>query len=193
VLSVTPSPPSTFECLNQSLWNLVCVSWHLSPSQRLTSYTPAISLCVCLCIPPVVATQRLGKHVLAAANRGYNRRIVGSVIFCAVRVLWKESLWICVSVVSLLGNNLIKTFSRGIAGGVIFYAVVSYQRKVGDQFFPELLVLFLSFSHCRLYFVTFLVCFITRVSMVILILSVVSSLLLLWLVQFSVNQFCATL
>lgn len=28
---------STSECLKQSLWNLVCISWHLSPSQRLTS------------------------------------------------------------------------------------------------------------------------------------------------------------
>jgi hypothetical protein len=26
------SPLSTFECLNQCLWNLVCVSWHLSRS-----------------------------------------------------------------------------------------------------------------------------------------------------------------
>jgi hypothetical protein len=25
-------PLTTFECLNQSLWNLVCTSWHLIPS-----------------------------------------------------------------------------------------------------------------------------------------------------------------
>jgi hypothetical protein len=31
-----PLPQLTFECLNQSLWNLVCISWHLSPSQRRT-------------------------------------------------------------------------------------------------------------------------------------------------------------
>jgi hypothetical protein len=35
-VSVPPSP-LTFEWRNQSLWNLVCVSWHLSPSQRRTS------------------------------------------------------------------------------------------------------------------------------------------------------------
>jgi hypothetical protein len=31
---VCVSPLLTFECLNQSLWNLVRISWHLSPSQR---------------------------------------------------------------------------------------------------------------------------------------------------------------
>jgi hypothetical protein len=29
-------PMLTFECLNQSLWNLICISWHLSPSQQHT-------------------------------------------------------------------------------------------------------------------------------------------------------------
>jgi hypothetical protein len=28
--------PSTFECLHQSLWNLVCISWHLNSSQLHT-------------------------------------------------------------------------------------------------------------------------------------------------------------
>jgi hypothetical protein len=27
-----------------------------------------LSVCVCLCIPPIVATQRLGKYVSAATN-----------------------------------------------------------------------------------------------------------------------------
>jgi hypothetical protein len=31
------SPIKTFECLNQSLWNLVPIECHLSPSQRRTS------------------------------------------------------------------------------------------------------------------------------------------------------------
>jgi hypothetical protein len=39
----------------------VCISWHLSPSQRRTSWIPPISLCACMCIPPIVARQRLGK------------------------------------------------------------------------------------------------------------------------------------
>jgi hypothetical protein len=36
-VTVCLSPPMKFECLNQSLRNLVCISWHLSPSQRCTS------------------------------------------------------------------------------------------------------------------------------------------------------------
>jgi hypothetical protein len=47
----TPPPLLTFECLNQSLWNLVRTSRHLSPSQRPNQKNPPISLCVCTCIP----------------------------------------------------------------------------------------------------------------------------------------------
>jgi hypothetical protein len=36
-LFISISPISTFECMNQSLLNLVCISWHLIPSQRCTS------------------------------------------------------------------------------------------------------------------------------------------------------------
>jgi hypothetical protein len=33
ILTVTVySPSSTFKCLNQSLWNFVCITWQLSPS-----------------------------------------------------------------------------------------------------------------------------------------------------------------
>jgi hypothetical protein len=48
-------------------------------------------LCVCMSIPPIAAKQRLGKHVPAATNMRNNRRIFGSVVFCAVRVVWKVS------------------------------------------------------------------------------------------------------
>jgi hypothetical protein len=65
-LSVNPFE-LTFECLNQSLRNFVC-AWHMSPSQRPTSYILPISLCVCMCIPPIVTGQRLGKNITAATN-----------------------------------------------------------------------------------------------------------------------------
>jgi hypothetical protein len=29
-------PLTAFECLHQSMWNLVCIWWHLSPSERPT-------------------------------------------------------------------------------------------------------------------------------------------------------------
>jgi hypothetical protein len=49
------------------------ISWQLSSSQRLTSYIPTITLCVCICVPPIVARQRLGKHIPATTNKGNNR------------------------------------------------------------------------------------------------------------------------
>jgi hypothetical protein len=70
------------------------------------------------------ARQRIGKHVAAATNTGNNRIIFGRVC-----------LWVCLRIpLSPLGNNPVKTFPRQgrIVGGVVFYAVVSYQRKVGD-------------------------------------------------------------
>jgi hypothetical protein len=102
---------------------------------------PSISLCVCKCIPPIVARQRLGevypsfharqllgKHVPAATNTSNNRRTVGHVSLCIP--------------LSLLGNNAVKTLprQRRIVGGVIFYAVRVVPKEVGDQFFQELLI-----------------------------------------------------
>jgi hypothetical protein len=106
----------------------VGISWQLSPS-----------VYVCMCIPPIVARrklgkmirsffarQRLGKHVPAATNACNNRRIIGRFIFCAIHVLSKESLWVCLCIsLSLLCNNWMKTFPREgrIFGDVVFYAV----------------------------------------------------------------------
>jgi hypothetical protein len=57
-LCVCVSPLLTFECLSQTLWNLVCTSWHLTSSQRHTRRIHATieelldtCLWVCLCIP----------------------------------------------------------------------------------------------------------------------------------------------
>jgi hypothetical protein len=46
--------------------NVVCMSWHLSPSQRLL-HKSLPSVCVSVC-SPIVARQRLGKNVTAATN-----------------------------------------------------------------------------------------------------------------------------
>jgi hypothetical protein len=65
MLSVSLYPPlSTYEWLYQSLLNLVCILWHLTPSQRRISISP-VSLSKYL---PIVARQRLGKNVSAAVN-----------------------------------------------------------------------------------------------------------------------------
>jgi hypothetical protein len=48
-----------------------------------------------MCIPFIVARLLLGRHVPAATNTRNNRRIVGGVVFYAVLVVSKESLWVC--------------------------------------------------------------------------------------------------
>jgi hypothetical protein len=77
-------------------------------------------------ILPFGARQWFGKHIPVAKNTRYNRRIIGSVIFYAVRVLSKEITWVCLCIpLSLPGNNSVKKFIRQkrIAGGVVFYIV----------------------------------------------------------------------
>jgi hypothetical protein len=97
----------------------------MAPEPLSTAYfINPISLCACICIPPIVTRQRLSKHFPAATNT-HNRRI-GRVVFCAVRVVSKESLWVCLCIsLSLLGNGLVNTFlrQRRIGGGFVFYAV----------------------------------------------------------------------
>jgi hypothetical protein len=87
VLSVCVSaypPLPTFELMNRSSWNLVCVSWHLTPSQRRSS---SVCQSVSICVSIIAARQRLSKNVTAAKNTGKNRRIVGRVVFYAVSVI----------------------------------------------------------------------------------------------------------
>jgi hypothetical protein len=88
----------------------------MTPKPISTAYfiNSPISLCVCMCIPHVVATQRPGKDVPAAKNTRNNtrRKIVRSVF-----------LDLCIPL-PLLGKNSAKTFplQRRIVGDV-FYAV----------------------------------------------------------------------
>jgi hypothetical protein len=60
---VYPLPQLTLECLNQSLWNLVRISWHLSPSQQ-----PNKKFLSSVYVPPIVARQRLGTNVTVVTN-----------------------------------------------------------------------------------------------------------------------------
>jgi hypothetical protein len=45
-------------------------------------------LCVCLCIPLIVARQRLGRNVTAVTRN--NRRTVGHVVFSVARVVSRK-------------------------------------------------------------------------------------------------------
>jgi hypothetical protein len=102
-LCICESPPqSTSECLNQSLGNVVSISWHLNGVLRKS----LPSVCVYVC----VARQRLGKNVTAATNTHTIEELLD----------------------------------------VSFYMrTVSYQRRAGEQFSPELIILC---SHLQLGF-----------------------------------------
>jgi hypothetical protein len=67
-LCVCVSPLSTVECLNQYLWNLVCISWKLSSSQQRT-----VCLSVCLYVYPSYlckATAQLNASLISVLGNG---------------------------------------------------------------------------------------------------------------------------
>jgi hypothetical protein len=98
------------------------------------------SVCRYVYPPPlIVARQQLPVHVSAATNIRKNRGIVGRVVFYAVRVVSKKSLWVCVCIpLSLLGNGSVNTFprQREIAGDVVFYAVRVVSKESGRLILP---------------------------------------------------------
>jgi hypothetical protein len=90
------------------------------------------SVCVSMCVPVLVSRQRLGKHVPAVKNIRNNKGIVGRVVFYLVRVLSRESLWVCLCIPALLlGNSSVNTVprQRRIVGGVVFYAVLVISKE----------------------------------------------------------------
>jgi hypothetical protein len=60
----------------------------MAPEPVLTAPVPSVCAST---YPPIVARQRLGKHVPAAKNTRNNGRIVGRVVSCAVSVVSKET------------------------------------------------------------------------------------------------------
>jgi hypothetical protein len=114
---------STLELPNQSLWNFVCISWHR---------------CVCMCSPSIVATQRFSRYVIVPKNTRSSARIVGRIVLYAGLVS-KESLWLCVPLLSLLGNGSLNTFpqKRRIVGRVVFYVVHVISKESGRLVLPR--------------------------------------------------------
>jgi hypothetical protein len=134
------SIPLSIECLYQSLWNFECLyhgTW-VNLNGVLHKFLS------CLCIPTIIARQRLGRHIPVAMNTRNNRIIVGGIVFYTVRVVSKESLRVCLWIILwLLGNGSVNTSprQRRIVGGVVFYAVCVVSKKRRRlEFSPELLV-----------------------------------------------------
>jgi hypothetical protein len=80
---------------------------------RLMRSPEAVSLCVC--IPLIVSRQRLGKRVSMAKNS--HNRIIGCVVFSAVRIVSKESRRLFLPKTSSL--NLADFLSGTIAVGML--------------------------------------------------------------------------
>jgi hypothetical protein len=83
-------PLLTFECVNQSLWNLVYHGTWAHLNSILHKSCPSVCMSV-WCVSPTVARQRLGQHVPTTTNTCNNRRTTGHVLLYMVHVIWKES------------------------------------------------------------------------------------------------------
>jgi hypothetical protein len=69
---------------------LISTAYFINPSHQF----------VCLHMYPlIVARQQLGKRFRATTNTRKNRRTVGRVVYCTVRVVSKESLWVSLCIV----------------------------------------------------------------------------------------------
>jgi hypothetical protein len=114
----------TFECLNQYLWNLLCItctSAHIEGvlHRSLNSDYRLMSILI-------VARRRFGKHVSAATNTRNNRIIVA----------WAY-LWVCLCIpLSSIGKNSVKKNFRR----VIFYADPFIAKERRQLVLPEFLV-----------------------------------------------------
>jgi hypothetical protein len=97
--------------------------------------------------PSIAARQRLSKTFPR------QREIVGDVVFYAVHVVSKESLWVCLCILlSLLGNGSVNKFprQRGIVGDVVFYEVHVVSKETMRLFLTRTSCYFTSLSSRRL-------------------------------------------
>jgi hypothetical protein len=116
-----PEPISTAYYIKSFPW--VCVSVCVS---LLSLLGKGSVKCI---IPPLIAGQRLGKHVPAAMNKRNDRIIVRRIF------LW---VYLCIPLL-LLGNNSTKTFprQRRIVGGVFIYAVRVVPNEIRQLILPR--------------------------------------------------------
>jgi hypothetical protein len=93
---------------------MVCFLAYFPYFEKKVGLRDHLAVSVFVYVSPLsFARQRLCKHVPAATDTR-NNIIVGHAVFCAVRVVSKESLWVsaCVSPYRLLGNGSVNTFPR---------------------------------------------------------------------------------
>jgi hypothetical protein len=109
------------------------VSWHLSKSQRRTSYMPPVSLW------QIVSRHRLGKHV-HAATKTCKIEELSDALFSVRSISYQRRT--CVS--HIVARQRLGTRSSGkeeLLQASFSERSVSYDRKVGDKFFLEIIVI----------------------------------------------------
>jgi hypothetical protein len=125
---------------------------------------PSINLCVCMFSFLSLLGNSSAKTLPRQQIRN-NRKIIGRIIFCAVRVISKENLWVYLCLpLSFRDIGSANTFPlrRGILEPSFPIRCVLYQKKVGDQSFLELFGIFNMLT--RIYVVSLLICSIIRTS-----------------------------
>jgi hypothetical protein len=79
-LCICDSPPINFRIPEPVLWNLVCTSWHLSPSHWRTSHIPQSVFVVSMCIPSLLGdgsiTRSRGKEYTQEWKNCWSRRFL---------------------------------------------------------------------------------------------------------------------
>jgi hypothetical protein len=93
----------------------------LEPISKTYFINPShYSLCLYVC-PPIVARQRLGKHIPMATNIRNNKRTVVCVVFFTIQVVSKI---VCGSVYPpIFARQPLGKRQRSIVGGVVLYSV----------------------------------------------------------------------
>jgi hypothetical protein len=116
----------------------------ISTAYFINSSHQSVFICV---FPRIVVRQRLGRHVPVTKNTRNNIRVVGGVVSYKVRVISKESLWVCLCIPSSLpGNGSVNTFPRQqrIVEGVVFYAVRVVSKESMRSVLPRISCLSIS-------------------------------------------------
>jgi hypothetical protein len=100
---------STYPLINY--WKpLVCISWHLGQFRWSALEISPIVPCSFICIPSIVAKELLGKHVNVATTTS-NKRIVGRIVFCTVRVLFGFVVPFYLHFVKIYSANCVKIYT----------------------------------------------------------------------------------
>jgi hypothetical protein len=109
-----------------------------------------LSVCVCLCIPPIVARQRLGKKVSALTNiHATIKELSERVVFYAVRVVSKESRELVLPrTYCFTSETLVQNSKGSVTIRYYLWYELCVERKMCRELWQEVVAQWLQL-HCR--------------------------------------------